>query len=404
MYLQQAQSTKTFEEMKELTKLDLVLDDITVASKQLSILNKRLEDLTKEKKDAEFLCDELTIERENLLSSQVQPLSQTNTLDTKDDFSDEGQFFGYLNSIENREVEISAKIEANKQIQSKLRHDLSTYQQQNMKLKSELEPLIDTYNDEEAKYRNSDDIKKDLLISLDQKTIENENILQKCEELKEELDARNEELNGVTLQTFTELKKKLKTRKEELANIRNKSESLRSKCESMERTQRKELLNTKDKLQKGASVTKWRTDRSVLKNKLKMLKTQLYNEQKNIEQTAKRDKDLDDKFKKLLDEDPNHNFGQCEKARKCVLALINDSKSRTKKVAFTTDLDYENEYTEQLLKEKEKIKKSKQIFNEYKDNVLSGLNIELDGCSQNGYIKLLRDEFYQLQNELSKLV
>lgn len=172
----------------------------------------------------------------------------------------------------------------------------------------------------------------------------------------------------------------------------------------MERTQRKELLNTKDKLQKGASVTKWRTDRSVLKNKLKMLKTQLYNEQKNIEQTAKRDKDLDDKFKKLLDEDPNHNFGQCEKARKCVLALINDSKSRTKKVAFTTDLDYENEYTEQLLKEKEKIKKSKQIFNEYKDNVLSGLNIELDGCSQNGYIKLLRDEFYQLQNELSKLV
>lgn len=404
MYLQQAQSTKTFEEMKELTKLDLVLDDITVASKQLSILNKRLEDLTKEKKDAEFLCDELTIERENLLSSQVQPLSQTNTLDTKDDFSDEGQFFGYLNSIENREVEISAKIEANKQIQSKLRHDLSTYQQQNMKLKSELEPLIDMYNDEEAKYRNSDDIKKDLLISLDQKTIENENILQKCEELKEELDARNEELNGVTLQTFTELKKKLKTRKEELANIRNKSESLRSKCESMERTQRKELLNTKDKLQKGASVTKWRTDRSVLKNKLKMLKTQLYNEQKNIEQTAKRDKDLDDKFKKLLDEDPNHNFGQCEKARKCVLALINDSKSRTKKVAFTTDLDYENEYTEQLLKEKEKIKKSKQIFNEYKDNVLSGLNIELDGCSQNGYIKLLRDEFYQLQNELSKLV
>ena len=195
MYLQQAQSTKTFEEMKELTYLDLVLDYITGASMQLSILIKILVDLTKEKKDAEFLCDELTIERENLLSSQVQPLSQTNTLDTKDDFSDEGQFFGYLNSIENREVEISAKIEANKQIQSKLRHDLSTY-------KSELEPLIDTYNDEEAKYRNSDDIKKDLLISLDQKTIENENILQKCEELKEELDARHEELNGVTLQTF----------------------------------------------------------------------------------------------------------------------------------------------------------------------------------------------------------
>lgn len=406
MYLEQKPGSVPYEEAKVVSKLDLVRDDIRVASKQFSNLTKEIDDLTKILEDAEFRINEINCEKEAILSSSMKLSSQENNAsDFKDNsnFPDEGQFFGYLNLIENREVEISAKIEANKQIQLDLGCKLNILKQENLKIKKELDPLIELYNEEEARMRHSDDVKKDLQIVLDQKNIESESILHQCEELKEELNARNEELNGVVLENFKELKKKLKEKKDELAAIRNKSDSVRQEYEFLDGIQRKELIKSKENLKRGSSVSNWRADRSILKNKLKTLKSQLFNEQKNLDRAIKRDTDLEDKYSKLLDtEEPN--FGETEKARKCLLAQINESNSRKEKAATSTDLEYENEFTEQLLKEKEKIKKSQAIFYQYRDTVLSGLNSELDGCLQNGYIKLLRDELSQLQNELSKLV
>lgn len=403
MYLEQNPGSVPYEEAKVLSKLDLVRDDIQVASKQYTNLTKELDKLTQQLEDAEFHINELECEKEALLSSSMKPLSQTDDSKSKSNFPDEGQFFGYLNLIENREVEINAKIEANKQIQLDLGCKHNILKQENIRMKNELDPLIESYNEEEARMRHTDDVRKDLQIELDQKNIESENLFHQCEELKEELNARNEELNGVVIENYNELKKKLKEKREELNTIRNASDSLRQQCDVLDSKQRKELLSTQDKLKRGSSVSKWRTDRSILKNKLKTIKSQLFNEQKNLERAVKRDSDLEEKYSKLLHtEEPN--FGQTENARKCLLAQINESNSRKERVVTSTDLEYEKEYTDQLLKEKEKIKKSKKIFYQYRDTVLNGLNIELEGCLQNGYIKLLRDELLQLQNELSKLV
>ena len=64
---------------------------------------------------------------------------------------------------------------------------------------------------------------------------------------------------------------KIKEKREELNTIRNASDSLRQQCDVLDSKQRKELLSTQDKLKRGSSVSKWRTDRSILKNKLKTI-------------------------------------------------------------------------------------------------------------------------------------
>ena len=132
------------------------------------------------------------------------------------------------------------------------------------------------------------------------------------------------------------------------------------------------------------------------------LKSQLQGKESNLAQLQKKEKTLEQNYSNLLDAE--HNFGDCEKARKCIQAQLNELTQKNEEVNQINNDQYEDEYAQQLEKEYQAVILSQNMFNEYKDSVLGGLHEELNGCSQVGYIKMLREEFAELQSQLNKLL
>ncbi|OHT00670.1 hypothetical protein TRFO_32581 [Tritrichomonas foetus] len=394
MIEQQTIIAQSFEEEKAKGRLLLLLDDIEAATKQLSSLENESESLSTKLKDLEFHLDELNLEKD-LLSTPPKPLSQAENEDA------EGKFFPFLNSLENRHTAALGNIEGQKQLASELGHQLSRLGQQNKKLKAEFELVESQLKAEELSLRESNDTLEDLEIQLDEKVKENEYLLKRCEDLKEELDERNDTIQNSIIAQADQLREIYREKQQQLSDIRRRSAELRGDLARLEKQQQEDLQNTKQSVKRGSQVGAWRNERAILKNKLKTLKTQYLNEQKNIESSSKRDKELQYKFAKLLGED--HNNGECELARKCIIANIEDTNAVKEAPVANKDLEYERDYTIQLEGELSRIKKSIAVFTECRENQLKALNEELDGCTQKGYIKLLREEFADIQAQLNKL-
>ena len=392
MLQQQVTGIKAFEDEKNQGRLNLIIDDIKAATIQLQKLNEENEILSNNLKDVEFNLEELKVEKETLSAQQVQNL----------DPPSENNFFAYLGSLENREIESSGKIEGQKQLTQELSHNLNRLKQKSIKLKKEYELVQAQLEEEESVLRESNDVLKDLEIKLDEKTKENEFILQQCETLKEELDQRNDELNNNFQNTEEDLRELYRQKSEELRQLRIKNAELHGQLHKTELSQQNEFNSKKDEVARESLVSAWRTDRSILKSRLQKLKTNLFNIQKNLEASNRREKDLEQKYIDLLGED--HNFGNCEGARKCVLANIDFINGAPEKSTPSTAFEYEKDYQQELQEKLASIENSYKVFSEYRESVLNGLNEELQGCSQYGYIRLLQEEFSELQGQLSKLL
>lgn len=409
MSAEQIPEAISFEDEKALNKLDLILDDIQVASKQLSNLNKEYESLTTQVKDADFLLNELTLEIESLQDTNItqlaeppQPKPKENGEEEDEPLPIEKQFFTYWNSLETRETEVNARIEANVQLKADLAHSFSALKQKNQKLKKELELLQNSVEEENNEIRKQLDLKEQLQVTLDQKVTENEEILMQCTTLKEELDARNEELQQFGVEKVQAMRLEYQQKREKLSTLKQEAEHKRREFESTQRKNQKQFQTERKKLENESSVAQWKTSRSILKNKLANLKSQLQGKETNLVQLQKKEKTLEQNYSNLLDTE--HNFGDCEKARKCIQAQLNELIQKNEEVNQINNDQYEDEYAQQLEKEYQAVILSQNMFNEYKDSVLGGLHEELNGCSQVGYIKMLREELAELQSQLNKLL
>ena len=392
MNQQQVKSFEHFEERKKNGQLNLIIDDIEAATKQLNHLNAEHEELSCKLQNSQDKIKELTKEKESLENFEgSQEIQQP----------DENNFFAFFGSLETREVECTARIEGQKQLTGELNHNLNALKQKNAKFKKEYELVASQLEEEENALRESNDILKDLEIKLDEKIKENETVLQQCENLKEELDERNQHIQSKLEPKNDELRQIYQQKTEELKKLRSESNKLHGRMYKTEKFQHDALQNAKEKMSRDSLVSAWKVDRSLLKNQLQKLKASLYNVQKNLESSIKRENDLEQKYCDLLGDD--HNFGNCEYARKCVLASINSSYEAPENNVPTIEFDYEQDYTQELQDKLAAIENSYRVFDEYRESILSSLNEELHGCSQFGYIKLLQEEYAELQSQLLKL-
>ncbi|OHS95276.1 hypothetical protein TRFO_02285 [Tritrichomonas foetus] len=407
MIEQQTLTAQSFEDEKTEGKMLLLLDDIDVAKKQLSLLKEESESLSTKLKDLEFHLDELNLERDSL-SVAPEPLSQTGSTkspnqESSNNYSEnaESKFFPYLNSLENRLTESEGRLEGHRQLTSELNHQLNKLNQTNKKLKAEFEQILSQSNQEDDAFRVSTDTLEDLEMQLDEKTKENEFLLQKCDALKTELEERTEQIQNSLLAHHDELRKVYQEKEKTLTSLRKRSSELRGDSARLEKRLQEELKAHRENHEKNSQVNSWKSERGILKTKLKNLKTQLLTEQGNLESSQKRDQELDQKYVNLLGED--HNHGECELARKCIIASIKDSNEAKDDPSFAREMEYERDYTEQLNEEMKKIENSLRVFREYREAQLISLNEELNGCAQKGYIKLLKEEFAELQMTLTQL-
>lgn len=395
MFEQQIIGAQSFEDEKDESKLLLILDDIEASKKQIDSLEKERKKLSKDLKDLNFVLDELKVQK-NLLSTVPKPLASSENAQDP-----EKKFFPFYNSLENRETELEARLEGNRQLTADLNHQFNYLQQQNKNLKAELKRIEDEAAKEEDDFSVSNNDLIDLNIKLDNSTKENEFLLQKCEELKSELEERDSHLKDSVMVQFEELTAQYKEDQQILAELKKSSKALQSEINKFDKLSQANYDSEKEKSAKEQAINHWKADRSVLKDKLKNLKTQLFSIQKNIEESQKRDVELEDKYSKLLGEE--HESGQCELARKCLLASINQANEEKEAVLSSKDFDYETDYTTQLSKETECIDKSLKIFHQYRDSQLESLNQELTQCSQYGFLTLLKEELEELQKQLLNL-
>lgn len=395
MFEQQIIAAQSFEDEKDEAKLLLILDDIEASKKQIDSLEKEKKSLTKQLTDINFHLDELKVQK-NLLSSSPKPLASTET--TQDA---EAHFFAFYNSLENRESELDGRLEGNRQLTANLNHQLNQLQQKNKSIKAELQRIEQEATKEDDQFSVSNNDLVDLNMKLDETTKENEFLLQKCEELKNELEERDSHLKENVLVQYEELTNRYKRDQEILADLKKQSENLRKSANRFDKKSQDLIDSKKDECNRAFTINQWKTDRSILKDKLKNLKTQLYSLQRNLEDAQRRDDDLEDKYAKLLGKE--HNFGECELAKKCLLQSISHSDEEKETVTSSKDYDYEVEYTEQLSKEQECIDKSLEIFHQYRDNQISSLNQELTQCSNYGFLTLLKEELEELQKQLLSL-
>lgn len=392
---QQALGIKSFEDEKDEAKLLLILDDIEASKKQINSLENEKNSLSTELENLTFHLRELRIQRD-LLSSPPEPLSQEENIQNAEE-----NFFPYYNTLENRESEHEARLEGQRQITANLNHKLNEYHQKNKSLKEELRKLEEEDNKLDDDILTSNNALVDLNIQLDSSIKENEFIIQKCEELKNELEERDSHLKENVMVQYETLTAKYKKDQLKLAELKKKTSKLQADISRHEKKAQDDFDLEKERCEKEAAISYWKNDRGVLKNKLKNLKAQLYSVQANLEKSKKRDEDLNDKYTKLLGE--NHNFGECELAKKCLLYDISDATKEKEITVSSKDYDYELEYSEQLLKELECIDKSLEVFHEYRDSQISSLNQELSQCSQIGFLTLLKEELAELQSQLLNL-
>ena len=358
MFEQQIIGAQSFEDEKDESKLLLILDDIEASKKQIDSLEKEKKKLSKDLKDLNFVLDELKVQK-NLLSTVPKPLASSENAQDP-----EKNFFPFYNSLENRETELEARLEGNRQLTADLNHQFNYLQQQNKNLKAELKRIEDEAAKEEDDFSVSNNDLIDLNIKLDNSTKENEFLLQKCEELKSELEERDSHLKDSVMVQFEELTAQYKEDQQILAELKKSSKALQSEINKFDKLSQANYDSEKEKSAKEQAINHW-------------------------------------KASKLLGEE--HESGQCELARKCLLASINQANEEKEAVLSSKDFDYETDYTTQLSKETECIDKSLKIFHQYRDSQLESLNQELTQCSQYGFLTLLKEELEELQKQLLNL-
>jgi chromosome segregation ATPase len=125
----QVQSAKRFAQDLSESQLQILNSDIDAANKQLSILTSECESLSQRLKDLEFNFDELTVEQKELAAQEPEPAD------------DPTQFFAYLSSLETRESENKARLDAHRKLQGDLQHQLNRLRREHRSLEADFARL-----------------------------------------------------------------------------------------------------------------------------------------------------------------------------------------------------------------------------------------------------------------------
>ena len=376
---------ESFDKQLAVSQLALLNDDILAAEKQLARLNQEKDQLARTLDDLKFNFDELSVERDKLAA----PPDRAST--------DISQFFQYLSRLEEREVETRARLESHKQLGADLAHQRNILTQRNKKLHAELEALATKLDDEQQLLTDSQEVLNEVDVAVQKENEENEFLVERCNELKAELESRSEALKTGEMARADELAGVERELKAELEQLRRQVEEARQEYRTAVREGQKAINAAHAECDESSSVAKWKSNREVLKAKLKRLRTALASEQRTSELTQKRDQELAQK----LEEMTGSPEGDSERARAVVAAEIEDRKDNGQHEDEEAELKAEQRYAEELEAQLELVKNTAAEFEAARGEQIAGLGCELDACAGHGYLETLYAELKHLQTKVA---
>ena len=375
------------QKQRNLRKNQSTEERVEAANEQILILRDQKEALESTLKDLKFEIDEIKCSK-----TEKSEQNQGN----KDSLS-RGLFFKLLSQLEDEENELKEKILMQKKALSDLTHQRNVILQQNKKIESEVSLKKELSYNAEMNARASRDKLLDLQDVLSQKEREYTSLCEQSESINNELVAKTDDIEQNNKNVVENLKKKkieliveLQTKENEEKEMKNKAKDTERLCEAKKKRQEEDI-------QRSQSVNEWRSQRKFLTSKLVASRKKLSAELKNLESARKKESELQEKFKKLLGED-DPGDGTGETARRILQTEINRIQNAPGLEAFV-ELQVEREYKESLEREINTIEKSIKMFNKYKKGVVNSLNQELEECSNEGYINLLKKEMAEAFSE-----
>lgn len=367
-------------------QLALLVDDIQAANKQRDQLHQELNTLTQELTDLEFNLTELQVEKEQFESN-------------RDEYAEGGDFFGYLAGLEQREVETRGQLEGHKQLSGELAHQINRLTQKNKKLVNELQLLRARFTQEKETLDDSKDVMSDLELKLTNKEDENSFLVQQCDHMHDELIQRSSSLKKTETERAWQLNQEYAQKKEELRAAQKENDEVHYLFQKKERDAQKILNERRAGCSKAMSVSSWKAERGALVAKLKKTKTAIFSEKRTQELAIKRDRELAEKMMALTGSESGDN----DKTRAMLFAEIETNKNRVDVQENNADIEREMAYHEDLLRELDLLNQSAKMFKRVSNEQLASLREELEICSNNGYLEMLREELKALQSQVSNM-
>lgn len=307
---------------------------------------------------------------------------------------EQGVFFSILTKLEQNEDDLRKKIAEQKKILLSPNREMLNAQKQNIRLNQEHQQEIERNKKErEAAYAARDRFEDLATVALEKE--------QEYTELCDQVEALEEKLKQITKELAEgkiKMKDDLETQKRKLmVNLaRKKDEENRLKRNLVESEKHAEITRKKNEkeLQDAESVKTWQAQRKILSKRLIAERSKLEAELKNLDSAMRREQNLHSKFKELLGEDDPGN-GTGLKARLLVQGAIDELENSTE-YQLENEIEIEREYGDQLRQELALLEKSQAIFDDYKKDLVSSLQEELDECSNDSYIMMLKGEMAEL--------
>lgn len=362
-------------------KFNLILDDIQVSRKQIASLQNQIAVLNQKIEDLDF-------QRNELISNMPEPE------EAEPEQSEEVQFFAVLTALESEEAGLNGELESYRKLKRDLEHEKSRYSQVVKKLTSQRDNL-----------KSRLEIENEIIIDLTGKMQQlNEEVLDKetyldelkesCRDMMDRKAQMEDHANNGTASALTDMKEQQKEREEELVRLEKREAELKSQLEREKRSYDNSVTKLNSHNAKTQSVSSWFGDRSIITGKLKRSKQRLAQIKQNIAHAEKRELLFAEKFSNLLGvEDPS---GTGDLAKTMVAAELEDSVG-VKQSETEEELALEKSYNQELNAQLALLEESFRIFNQHRNETITGLNDELLECTQAGYINLLKEELDSLQ-------
>ena len=365
-------------------------DDIKAATKHLGALNNEKEELLKQLSDLEFNLEELQLENDSL----KQNSSESNS-------SQAGTFFVYLSYLENEENSLKAELKAHQQMSRELSHKKNIIFQKNRSLHHKIEierQQIEDETEQIAIITDNLQERNDILYEKQQYFSE---LQAACTQFEAEINQKNEEIKSYGKTVTENLIQQEAQLKAKIEKKQKKYEEMKKEVAKEERKMQKAINLQKEQLMIQQSSRNWQNERALLMGKLQKLRTQLLTQAKNSENSKNRNNELRKRLKSILDDDdPGDGTGM--RAKKLVFAEIKSIENRQPS-HVDEELMLEQGYSEELSQQLDLIRESVRLFKLHREETFKSLKEELDECTQGGYLRLLQEEFNELQISLTKI-
>ena len=344
-------------------------------------LKEKLENLN-------FAIDEIKMEK-----SCIEEIAEQN------EAIEPESIFEYLTLIESQDTRLRYEIRENEARKQNLSHYKHVCKNRNKDLQQKLDRDSAKLDRIKTENRALDDQIRDLEDKLDRGKAQFDELTTTCESLEHELSEK-ETAARTDDSEILKLREKLLRKKEKLETRRKQLADTELELERGERAAEVRTKQEKAEIQKLESVKNWEADRRLLAKKMKEEKQKLISSFSNLEVSRKRDQALTDKILDITGgDDPGDGTGL--RARQMLQAEIESFDDRSLPPEMEA-IAHEEAYRAELDRQMELIEISEQALRKYRDEVMAGLEEELQDSLQTGYLSLVQRDLDALKHAAAR--